>query len=341
MLDLSFLRRREKEYEEIRPETPSRIVKVDKKKKFPPKPWGKKERFLVALFFFGLILASLAFSISGGGFKTPKLKGISDVVFPQQKIIIEVDEGRQQALEAAKKEFQEATSKLKGVWGFSVYSLARKSGFGYKEEEQFQAASLMKLAVMVALFKASEEGRLDLETKYKLAEGDKVGGAGSLYLAESGSVYTYRDLARLSGKQSDNTAFSVLRAVLGDETVERTISDLGMKKTSLGENLTTPKDIQVLLRSVYLGEYIGEESAQELLSFITDTQFDDRMPKGVPEGVRVSHKIGNEVGIVADAGIIYGPNPFVLVIMNKGVNEEEAKENFAGLVKIFWKAEEN
>ena len=61
----------------------------------------------------------------------------------------------------------------------------------------------------------AEKGSLDLETKYTLKDSDKVGGAGSLAGESAGTVLTYRDLVRLMGKQSDNTAFNVMSGLLG------------------------------------------------------------------------------------------------------------------------------
>jgi len=74
------------------------------------------------------------------------------------------------------------------------------------------------------------------------------------------------------------------------------------------------------------------------LADLTTTAFESRIPAGVPEGIRVAHKIGNEVGVISDAGIVFIPDkPFVLVILSQGTNEVIAKEKFPQLVnEIYW-----
>jgi len=53
----------------------------------------------------------------------------------------------------------------------------------------------------------------------------------------------------------------------------------------------------------------------------------------VPEGINVSHKIGTEVGVISDAGIVFGPKPFILVIMSQEVNEIEARKALPEITK--------
>jgi len=71
---------------------------------------------------------------------------------------------------------------------------------------------------------------------------------------------------------------------------------------------------------------VNRENREELLSYLTKTAWEERIPAGVPEGVRVSHKVGTEIGVIADGGIVFAPKPYILVIMSKDVIEKEAKE---------------
>ncbi len=51
------------------------------------------------------------------------------------------------------------------------------------------------------------------------------------------------------------------------------------------ENVTTPQDIGILLHKLYRGELVSPKSRDEILSFLTNTNFEDWLVNGVPEGV--------------------------------------------------------
>ena len=234
---------------------------------------------------------------------------------------------------------KEATTNLQGSYGFYVYRLEDSLNYGWHEEEVYPAASLIKLPVILALFQKAEAGEIDLESKYSLKEQDKRGGAGIIQAAPAGTVYTYRKLAELMGQQSDNTALNVIRQILGDQKIQATINDLEMRKTSLKKNETTPEDIGLFFERLYQGEILTEKHQEEILGFLTDTAFEERIPVGVPEGVRVAHKIGTDARTFSDAGIIFAQKPFILVIMSKDAQEAEALEVLPKITKVVWEFE--
>ena len=96
-----------------------------------------------------------------------------------------------------------------------------------------------------------------------------------------------------------------------------------MDKTSLEENLTTPRDIGLFFLRLWKGLIISEKNRDEMLVFLTNTYFEDWIASGIKDA-RVAHKYGREVHVVNDAGIVFSQAPFVLVIMGDGVVESEA-----------------
>ena len=237
-------------------------------------------------------------------------------------------------------EIKNLTSQLLGTYGVYVYRFEDSQEYGLHQNEVFPAASLMKLPVILTLYQEAEAGRIDLETEYKLLEKDKRGGAGILQSRPVGEVYTYRKLVQLMGQYSDNTANNVLVKILGGQKIQQTIDDLGMKKTNFVEYETTPYDIGLFFRKLYEGGIVTNQHKEEILRFLTKTGWEDRIPVGVPEGVRVAHKIGTEIGVFSDAGIVFAQKPFVLVIMTKEAKETEAKEILPKIAKVVWEFEE-
>lgn len=227
---------------------------------------------------------------------------------------------------------------LQGIYGVYGEDLETGVNFGINEDKIFPAASLIKLPVFVAIYQEIEKGNLSLTTSYKLQAKDKISGAGSMYYAPAGTVYTYEKMLELMGKQSDNTAFNVFVKVLGTEKIQAVIDELGMKDTSFAKNKTTPADIRLFFGMLYQGNRVNRENQEAIYDYLTDTIWEDRIPAGVPKGIKVVHKVGTEMGIYSDAGIVFGENPFVLVIMSEGIKEAEAKEVLPRITRIIWES---
>lgn len=315
---------------------PKELKKRKKKKSF--EPWGKKERYWVFFVLLGTILTSGVLAFSARSWKLPGLPRISLPSFGSGKIIIE-NEANDERAERVVSSFKEKTRGLSGVYGLYVFRLTESSSYGVSEKEKFQAASLIKLPVMLALYMEDEKGSIDLETRYELKEEDKVGGAGSLFSKPAGTVLTYRDLVRYMGKQSDNTAYNIASNILGEEKVKSVISEIGMANTSLENNETTPYDIGLFFKKLWEARIVSKKSRDEILGFLTDTSYEEWLVAGIPPSIRVAHKYGRETHVVNDAGIVYADERFILVIMSKGVVEREADEIFPELTEMVYEGE--
>ncbi|MDP3954869.1 MAG: serine hydrolase [bacterium] len=228
------------------------------------------------------------------------------------------------------------TNSLKGNYGVYVYNLTAKHSYALLGDQEFTAASLIKLPVILTLYQEVEKGKMSLDDKYTLRQADKRSGAGGLQYRPVGTVYTFRQLAEVMGQQSDNTAFAAMSYILGEAKIQSVIDNLGMAKTSFTRNETTPNDMGLFWRKLYGGSVVTREHREEILSFLTKTAYEDRIPAGVPEGTRVAHKIGNETGVFSDAGIVFADKPFILVILSKNALEREAKTALPEITKAVW-----
>ncbi len=312
-----------------------------KKRKEPPKPWGKKERILVLVVLLTTVTTSVVLALWGRDWKLPGLPKISFPsfdFFSGETIIIEKGENKNKDTEIIAA-FNGITKTLSGTYGLYVVRLNDGGSYGVRGNETFEAASLIKLPTLATLYKEAEKGRINLDTKYTLKNSDKIAGSGSLYGQPAGYVLTYRDMARLMGKESDNTAFGIVRRLLGEDKISATTKDIGMKGTSLDENTTSPADIALFFQKLMKGEIVNPKHKDELLGYMTDTIYENWLVAGVPKGTRVAHKYGREIHVVNDAGVVFAKQPFVLVIMTKGVVEREADSVFPNLAKIVYEGE--
>ena len=271
------------------------------KKKEPTKPWDKKERLFILISLLITVLVSVFFSFSSGNFEIPKFPDFNlDNIFKGETVII----GNEAAV---KKAFRQKKAE-KIITEFKNNTSNLKGTYAFEV--------------------------IDLSDEFKFGVNqDVVMRAASLIklplmLFVSGRV----DDSKLEamGKRSDNNVFTELVNKFGKTTIQDYIDSLGMKNTSLAENSTTPSEVGDIFLKLY------KDNNEKILGFMTDTIFEKWIKAGVPEGIKVSHKYGKEIGVVNDAGIIYSPNPFILVIMTQGVNEIEADRLIPELTKMIY-----
>ena len=157
-------------------------------------------------------------------------------------------------------------------------------------------------------------------------------------------TYSLRNLAKLALKQSDNTAAHVLSLRIGEENVQKLIDFWGMKQTSMVDNKTTAYDMSILFEKIYKNEIADLANTKELLEFMSDTQFEDRLTKGLPANIKIYHKTGDGEGFIHDLGIIETEkSAYFLGVMTSdiGDNEEQTKKTIAEISKKVFESVNN
>lgn len=296
-------------------------------KKEPIKPWGKKERLTIFLTFFLTVAITGFLFLSSRNWKLPNFPRIEIPdfqIFKSETVTIGNGKNVQKEKEdEIIKYFKETADKLTGTYSFYVIDLNTGYEFGFRERNIMQAASLIKLPVFVTLYQEVESGKINIDEIYTLKNSDIRAGSGSLQYKKPGTKITYREMAKLMGQQSDNTAFNIFRNVLGDQEIQKTINDIGMISTSLADNETSAYDISLFFKKLFQGQLVSKKYLDEILGYLTDTIYEDYIPKGITE-VKVAHKYGREINVTNDAGIIFSNNPFIVTILSEGIVYSEA-----------------
>lgn len=301
--DIEETRTVKRQFKDLNPEN-------KKTRKEPIKPWGVKERLIVLSVLLITVLVSGVLALSARNFKLPRLPQLKlpdiSVINPfSEKVIVIGNNGSkisQEKIDNTKKLFKDATNDYSGIYSFYIYDIKGGYYYGMGHKETMQAASLIKLPVMYLAMKNGED----------------------------------RTLIEAMGKRSDNSAFNKTVSKLGRENINRAIMDLGMSHTSLDKNITTPEEVGIFFKKLYLNEILNNEDSKLLQSYMTDTIFENWLRSGIPEEIKVVHKYGREARSVSDAGIVMADKPFVLVIMTDGVIESEADELFPKLTKLLY-----
>ncbi len=344
-----FKKKEKEEDEEIEGKSkkrkPASAEATSRRRKKSPKPWGKKERIAVVVVFVLTVFASGVLSLRSRNWEIsrfprltlPEVKlSLPELgIFGRQTIVLEGKRDNLGKSEKVISDFKTVTGGLSGVYGFYIISLSDGYSFGVNENAFFEPASLNKLPVIYAAYKADREGRIDLNDEYELKDEDKIRGSGSLSGGKEGTVYTYRKLVTLMGKESDNTSFGIMKRLLGQEYIDSVIDEIGMVDTSFEDNRTTPTDIGTFFKHLVVGD-LPQESREAILSSLTDTIYENHLPAGIPRDIKVAHKYGRETRVVNDGGIVFSGDSFVLVILSEGVLDKEADEKFPELSRLIF-----
>lgn len=225
---------------------------------------------------------------------------------------------------------------------FSIYyeDLSTEENFSINSNAVVTAASINKLPIVAYLYYLASIDEIDLQESVIIQASDiQDYGTGSLRYEEPGGQYTLQSLARLSLKESDNTAAHVLTVRLGEENIQAYVYQIGMGSTSMVDNETTARDIGKFFQMLYQNKITSKPLTLELLDHMEDTEFEDRIPVLLPEKLHIYHKTGDEVNFIHDGGIITGGTaPFTLVVLSSNVvDEKSAKDTISKIAEIIYK----
>ena len=238
------------------------------------------------------------------------------------------------------KSIDDLVSTSSGEYALYVFRPDSGRGYGIRENEIMPGASIMKVPVMVAVQEAVANGRMSPDDTYTMEEEDRATGSGPLQFQPAGASFKISDLLNYLGKNSDNTAWLMFNRRLGNNLLEDTLQEMGMTESSYQNLTTTAKDIARMLAYIYRGKAGGEAGREAIWGYLTDSIYEDRITIGIPDGVDLVHKVGTDEGVWSDAGIIMPKTgkiePFILVILNKDVDRDQATAVVPEITRKIW-----
>jgi beta-lactamase class A len=103
-------------------------------------------------------------------------------------------------------------------------------------------------------------------------------------------------------------------------------------------NKTSNKDMGIIMEKIYHEKLANRGLTQEMLSFLKNSDFEDRIPALLPKDVTVYHKIGNGIGFVHDVGIVEGAKTkyYIGILTSDITKEVEATKTAALISKIVY-----
>ena len=223
----------------------------------------------------------------------------------------------------------------------------------YAADRRVHAASMMKVPVLIQLYRDQESGLLNLRDSVELTKTFRSIVDGSVFDLSApddadttlynrlGEQESIRVLAERMITVSSNLATNMLIERVGAERVQATMRQLGadsivvlrgvedIKAYEAGlSNTTTARDLGIIFAALAAGKAAGPTSCEEMITILERQQFNEGIPAGVPPDARVAHKTGWITGIRHDGGIVTLPDGrrYVLVVLTRGFDDLAAAD---------------
>ncbi len=146
--------------------------------------------------------------------------------------------GRSAALEA---ELRAIGATYSGVWTCAVTDLTSGERIAIDEDRVMPTASLIKVAVLTALYQAVDDRNVALDQRITYRDEHRCLGSGVLSMMSPGVEMSVRDAAVLMMTISDNSATNICIDLVGLDAVNAKMRSLGLPLTSLMQRLGDPK----------------------------------------------------------------------------------------------------
>jgi beta-lactamase class A len=241
---------------------------------------------------------------------------------------------------------RDVADRFDGVMGVAILDLTDGRIFLHNADRVFPAASSIKIAVLVELYRQDQEarsgakGKARLDDTYTFDPKDLVEDSRIMAGLTPGVTHiTNRDLAQFMVAVSDNAAANILIDRVGKDNANAMLRGLGLSKTMLrrkmidiaaarrgDENVATPQEMVRLLEAIYKEKALNKEASAALMKQLS-TLKQSYIPRLLPENVQVANKPGELEAVRTDSGIVFAPNrPFAVSVMTAYDRDERAAE---------------
>jgi len=223
----------------------------------------------------------------------------------------------------------------------------------------FHAASVIKVAVLLALLKNADENALRLDDPLHVRNRFVSVADGSIYRIDRnrdgdpechrriGRTMHLSELAKAMITRSSNLATNLLLDLLGVANVRRVLADAeiqgvrilrGVEDNAAFErglnNEMTPIGARQMFRIVCEGGFLRDESRNLMREILLAQEFNSMIPAGLPDGIKVAHKTGEISTHSHDAGVVYPADrePYVISIFTE--SDPELDQRAKAVAKI-------
>jgi beta-lactamase class A len=212
----------------------------------------------------------------------------------------------------------------------------------YNADESFPTASVIKVLILVTLFRRVDRDPALLERRIATPDSKVVDGSPMFDSAAHDAAFSVATLAHAMIVESDNTASNQLIDLLGFESINATAQAFGLTHTHLrrhfmdvhamrnhSENVSTPRDMGSLLYQIERGWREGIRTiasplaCKHMIDLMLQQEDREKIGSGIPHGIPLANKTGEITAVRNDIAIVdpYGDSPYILAVLTKNLDD--------------------
>jgi beta-lactamase class A len=246
----------------------------------------------------------------------------------------------------------------------AIHDLETDFRFSLSGDRWFHAASTIKVAVLLAVYRAADESRLRLDDSLHVRNRFFSAADGSIFhvtpdrdatpeLYHSiGRTARISSLAHAMISGSSNLATNLLLDFVGVEYARKVLRDAQVHSVELrrgvedhaaheqGINNEATANGLVTLLSAIRGDFLSNESKQEVIRILLEQRFNSMIPARLPPHAAVAHKTGEISTACHDIGIVYLPErePYIAVILTEfDADRNGRRETVAAISELIYR----
>jgi beta-lactamase class A len=250
------------------------------------------------------------------------------------------------------------------VIAVAVHDFETGLRFSLRGDRWFHAASTIKVAVLLAVLRAADEGRLRLDDSLHVRNRFFSAADGSLFHVSADSdamPELYQSIGRTAKicalaqgmiSASSNLATNLLLDFVGVKYAQKVLHDAQVKGVQLRRgvedhaaherginNEATANGLLMLLSSLR-GDFLSNEYKQQAIRILLEQRFNSMIPAGLPAHATVAHKTGEISTACHDMGIVYLPErePYIAAILTEfDPDQEGRRETVAAISQLIYR----
>jgi len=218
--------------------------------------------------------------------------------------------------------------------------------FSINHDELYTPASLLKLPILIAYLKETENDPNILNTSINYPA--QLEAPNFPHNTENATIapdqeYTVLELLEAMTHHSDNEATILLLDNIDGVKIDQVYDDLSVPLQPLlnvYKPFITASQYASFFRILYNATYLSKQSSELALAMLTKTSFTEGLRKPLPKEIPVASKFGvfetDTATNFHECGIIYTKNPYLLCVMTKGNDYQRQEKVIAEISKLVY-----
>ncbi len=219
-----------------------------------------------------------------------------------------------------------------------VWEYDDKSFVNINADVAYPAASIIKLPILIEMFRDIDSGKFSLNDTMVLEDYYRASGSGKLQYSQGGVAHTMDYLARIMIQNSDNSSTNMIMSKIGGmPEMNRAMKSWGLKTTRINEwlpdlkgtNITTAREMAKMLYNIDSTSILTNDSKRQIADYLSHVKNNRLLQAGLPPQAILLHKTGDIGFMLGDAGLVKtanGKKYLVVILVIRPYNNLQGKD---------------